>query len=82
MDLYNKNYNSVMTNCCKIDEMNLFVQHASLKRTMVYTRHLVDYPYRNCPLDQSYDFQSTLEQYKTWRKAWLNHTLSNAPNSC
>ena len=26
MDLYNKNYNSVMTNCFKIDEINLFVQ--------------------------------------------------------
>ena len=26
MNLYNKNYNCVMKNCCKIDEMNLFVQ--------------------------------------------------------
>ena len=26
MDLNNKNYNSAMKNCRKIDEMNLFVQ--------------------------------------------------------
>ena len=26
MHLYNKNYNTVMKNRCKIDEMNLFVQ--------------------------------------------------------
>ena len=26
MDLYNKNYDSVMKNFCKIDEINLFVQ--------------------------------------------------------
>ena len=56
MDLYNKNYNSVMKNCCKIYEMNLFVQVTedmpASKRTVVYTRHLLDYPCRDCLLDQ------------------------------